>query len=91
MKIVKFKKYPEYVIEKYCRETELYRDPWKPKKDLYMYKLEWSDGDMSVNSENPKPWEKGGHYGYYNKTRALDLIKKVTVQKLEGDETTYTK
>lgn len=91
MKIVKYKKYPDYVIEKYLRNTELYKNPWAPEKDKYMYKLEWPDGDISVNSENPKPWEKGGHYGFYNKTRAADLLKRITIQKLEINETTHTK
>ena len=39
-----------------------------------MYRLQWANGDISVGSVNPKPWEKGGHYGFYNKTVANDIL-----------------
>lgn len=45
------------------------------KKHKGMYRLEWEDGTMSIGTSDPKPWEKGGHYGFYNLTRANDILK----------------
>ena len=51
-----------------------------------MYRVQWPNGDISVNSEDPKPWEKEGIYGFYNKERATELSKKREVKKLKrGD------
>ena len=45
-----------------------------------MYRIKWENGDISVGSENPKPWQKGGIYGFYNKTRAKELIKSENIE-----------
>jgi len=52
--------------------------PHEKYKD--MYRLQWPDGFVSTNSVNPKPWEPGGHYGFYNKTRALELCKRQGIE-----------
>jgi len=45
-----------------------------------MYRLEWPNGDISVGTDNPKPWEKRGHYGFYNKTRATEFLKREGIE-----------
>ena len=43
-----------------------------------MYRLEWADGTRSVKYYDPEnPMKDGGpnSYGFYNKTRALDILK----------------
>ena len=52
----------------------------KDKKYPDMYRLKWPNGDISVGTTDPKPWEKGGHYGFYNKTRANDLINREGIE-----------
>lgn len=44
------------------------------KKYPDMWRLEWENGDISVGTTDPKPWEKGGHYGFYNKSHATDIL-----------------
>ena len=40
-----------------------------------MFRLKWSDGTISVNT--PHPDRKNGHYGFYNKTRAKELARRL--------------
>lgn len=54
----------------------------KDKKYPNMYRLQWPDGTISIST--PHPDRKGGHYGFYSKTRAKELIvmfseKKMTI------------
>jgi hypothetical protein len=58
----------------------------RDKKYPELYKLQWPNGDISIST--PHPDRKGGHYGFYNKTRAkehmlrediLDLPQNVSV------------
>lgn len=44
------------------------------KKYKGMYRLRWADGSISVRSTDPKPWEKGGHYGFYNLSHATNIL-----------------
>jgi len=44
------------------------------KKYPNMYRLQWENGDISIDTTDPKPWEKGGHYGFYNKTHATNIL-----------------
>ncbi len=46
----------------------------KDSKYPEMFRLKWPNGDISINTPNPD--KKGGHYGFYNKTRALELSKR---------------
>lgn len=50
------------------------------KKHPDMYRLDWEDGTYSVPSQEPKPWEKGGHYGFYNKTRAKEHSRRLDIE-----------
>ncbi len=52
----------------------------KDKKHPDMYRVGWSNGDVSVASSDPKPFEKGGHYGFYNKTRAKEHLRREGIE-----------
>ena len=52
----------------------------KDKKYPNMYRIQWPNGDISVGTKDPKPWEKGGHYGFYNKTRAVEHSKRYGIE-----------
>jgi len=52
----------------------------KDNKHPEMYRLDWEDGTKSVPSQNPKPWAKGGHYGFYNKTRAKEHLRREGIE-----------
>ena len=52
----------------------------KDKKHPGMYRVGWNDGDISVGSTDPKPFEKGGHYGFYNKTRAKEFLHREGIE-----------
>lgn len=43
-----------------------------------MYRLQWPNGDISVNT--PHPGHAGSHYGFYNRTRALELSKRIGIE-----------
>ncbi len=47
-------------------------------KHKNMYRVQWPNGDVSVDSENPEA--PGGHFGFYNKTRALELSKRNNIE-----------
>jgi hypothetical protein len=43
-----------------------------------MFRIEWPNGDVSVNSK--RPWAKNGVYGFYNKSRASELSKRENIE-----------
>lgn len=61
------------VVQKGC-QVKIVND--KVHKD--MYRLEWPNKDVSVASENPE--YKEGHFGFYNKTRAKELIRREGIE-----------
>jgi len=50
------------------------------KKYPKMYRIQWPDGSLSSNSVSPKPWEKGGCYGFYNLSRAKEILKRQNIE-----------
>jgi hypothetical protein len=42
------------------------------KKYPDLYRIQWPNGDISVKTPNPE--YKGGHWGFYNKTRAKEHL-----------------
>ena len=57
------------------------------KKYPKLYRVQWPNGDISVGTKNPKPWEKGGHYGFYNKTRAKEFLARKRIENYRLDKT----
>lgn len=47
----------------------------KDKQHKGMWRIKWPDGTISVNTPNPD--RPGGHYGFYNKTRAKELARRL--------------
>lgn len=48
-----------------------------------MYRVQWPNGDISVGSDNPKPWEIDGHYGFYNYTRAKEFLRREGIEEYD--------
>lgn len=59
----------------------------KDKKYPDMYRVKWKNGDISVGTDDPKPWEVDGHYGFYNKARAKEIISREGVEQYERGPT----
>ncbi len=57
------------------------------KKYPDMYRIQWPNGDISVGTKDPKPWEKDGHYGFYNKTRAKEFLHRKNIENYKVDKT----
>lgn len=51
------------------------------KKYPNMYRVQWPNGDISVNT--PHPEKEDGHYGFYNKTRAKEFLKRKGINKYD--------
>jgi len=52
-----------------------------------MYRLQWDAGDISVGTTDPKPYAPGGHYGFYNWTRAKEISKRIDIETYEREVT----
>lgn len=50
----------------------------KDKQHTDMYRVQWPDGTISVNT--PYPDREGGHYGFYNKARAKEFLKRKDIE-----------
>ena len=48
------------------------------KKYPNMYRVEWPTGDVSISTPNPD--KEGGHYGFYNKSRAKELLRRNEIE-----------
>ncbi len=57
----------------------------KDKKHKNMYRVKWPDGTVSVSTPNPD--KEGGHYGFYNKTRAKEFLKRGDIENYIEDVT----
>lgn len=55
------------------------------KKYPEMYRVQWPDGTVSVSTPNPD--KKGGHYGFYNKTRVNEFLKRPGIENYVLDQT----
>lgn len=50
----------------------------KDKKYPKMYRVQWPDKTISVNTPNPDKLD--GHYGFYNKTRAKEFLHREGIE-----------
>lgn len=50
----------------------------KDKKYPTMYRIKWDNGDISISTPNPD--KEGGHYGFYNKSRAKDFLRREGIE-----------
>ena len=57
----------------------------KDKKHSKMYRIQWPNGDISISTSNPD--RKGGHFGFYNKTRAKEIMKREGIKNYILDQT----
>jgi len=55
------------------------------KKHKGMFRVKWPNGDISVNTPNPE--YKDGHFGFYNKTRAKEFLKREGIENYERGKT----
>lgn len=46
-----------------------------------LYRVVWPNGDISVNSKNPE--YAVGHFGFYNKSRAKEFLKREGIENYE--------
>lgn len=53
----------------------------KHEKYEGMYYIEWPNKDRSVTTKFPE--YEGGHYGFYNKTNAKEIMKREGVEEYE--------
>lgn len=57
----------------------------RDRKHLNMYRVRWPNGDISISTDHPEM--KGGHYGFYNKTRAKEFLHRKGVNNYILDQT----
>jgi len=50
----------------------------KDKKHPGMYRIKWPDGTISVSNSNPEM--KDGNYGFYNKIRAKEFLRRLDIE-----------
>lgn len=50
----------------------------KHEKYDNMFYIEWPDGSRSIDT--PYPDRVGGHYGFYNKTNAKEIMKREGIE-----------
>ena len=55
------------------------------KKYPNMYRVEWPNGDVSISTPNPD--KEGGHYGFYNKSRAKELLRRNGIKNYDLNKT----
>jgi hypothetical protein len=55
------------------------------KKYPNMYRIQWPNGDISIST--PSPDKPGGHYGFYSKTRAKELLRREDIKNYTLDKT----